>query len=72
MTVEFKSPFDEEKDVITLEISFIDPDDVVVGSTRVVFENLEPGRTAREDGRAFDLADGAEIDRCEISDTSVV
>ena len=72
VTVEFVSPFDQEKGLISLEISFIDPDDVVVGSTTVVFENLAAGRTAREDARAFDLADGAQIERCEISDTSAV
>lgn len=72
VTVEFVSPFDEEKGFISVEISFIDPADVVLGSTRIVFEDLEPGRTAREDGRAFDLPEGAKVERCELSDTSVL
>lgn len=72
VTVEFTSPFDEEKGFITIEINFLDPDDVVVGSANVVLQNLEPGQTAREDATAFDLGDGAEIDRCVVADASAL
>ena len=72
VSIEFTSPFDEEKGFISIEINFLDPEDVVVGSATVVLENLEPGQTAREDATAFGLSDGAEVDRCVIADASAL
>lgn len=72
VTIEFTSPFDEEKGFVSIEVHVIDPAGIVIGSTTVVFENLEPGQTARQDGTVFDLAEGAVLERCEIADATVL
>ena len=72
VTVEFTNPLDEEKGYISIEVNFLDADDVVVGSATVVFENLSPGQTAIGEGTAFDLVEGADLDRCEVVDGTVL
>ena len=72
VSVEFTSPFEEEKGFVSIQIHFVDSDEIVIGSTTVVFENLEPDQTARSDGTAFDLADGSALERCEIVDATVL
>ena len=69
-TVVFTSPFDEEKGFISVEVSFYDDDDVVVGSGAVVFENPSPGETGRGDA-VSSVADGTTSVRCAVTDGSV-
>jgi hypothetical protein len=69
-TVVFTSPFDEEKGFISVEVSFYDDDDVVVGSGAVVFENLSPGETGRGDA-VSPVADGTTSVRCAVTDGTV-
>ncbi len=71
-TVEFTNPLDEEKGFISVEINFLDANDVVLGSGTVRFENLSPGQSAVGEATAFDLVDGADVDRCEVVDGTVL
>lgn len=69
--IEFTNPLDEEKGFISVEVNVLDPENVVVGSAVVIFENLGPGQKARGTGSFVDFVDGSEVGECVVTDGTI-